>query len=47
MELNMTTFTTHSQQTAPQAAQPFLQKAEEAYSFVPNLLGTMAEALRY
>jgi len=40
----MTTFTTHSQQTAPQAAQPFLQKAEEAYSFVPNLLGTMAEA---
>ena len=40
----MTTFTTHSQQTAPEAAQPFLQKAEEAYSFVPNLLGTMAEA---
>ena len=40
----MTTFTTHSQQTAPQAAQPLLQKAEEAYSFVPNLLGTMAEA---
>jgi uncharacterized peroxidase-related enzyme len=40
----MTTFTTHSQQTAPQAAQPLLQKAKDAFSFVPNLLGTMAEA---
>jgi len=40
----MTSFTTHTQQTAPQAAKTFLQKAKDAFSFVPNLLGTMAEA---
>ena len=40
----MTTFTTHTIESAPKAAQPFLQGAKDAYSFVPNLLGTMAEA---
>ena len=40
----MTTFTTHSHATAPEAAKPFLDQAKAAYSFVPNLLGTMAEA---
>ncbi|MGC3940285.1 carboxymuconolactone decarboxylase family protein [Roseobacter sp. EG26] len=40
----MTDFTTHSIDTAPAAAKPFLESAKSAYSFVPNLLGNMAEA---
>ena len=40
----MTQFTTHTIETAPEAAKPLLKQAQAAYSFVPNLLGTMAEA---
>jgi len=38
----MTQFTTHTIETAPEGSRPFLKGAKEAYSFVPNLLGTMA-----
>lgn len=40
----MTEFTRHTIESAPEAAQPLLQKANDAYSFTPNLLATMAEA---
>jgi uncharacterized peroxidase-related enzyme len=40
----MTTFTTHSIETASEGAKPFLEAAKSAYSFVPNLLGNMAAA---
>src|SRR6056297_2764135 len=40
----MTDFTTHTFESAPEAAQPLLNAAKGAYGFVPNLLGTMAEA---
>lgn len=40
----MTDFPTHSAETAPEAAKPLLEGASNAYGFVPNLLGTMAEA---
>lgn len=40
----MTVFTTHTIETAPEGAVPFLNAAKGAYRFVPNLLGTMAEA---
>jgi len=40
----MTTFTTHTIQSAPEASQAILQSAKDAYHFVPNLLGNMAEA---
>lgn len=38
----MTEFTTHTIDSAPDTAKPLLQAAKKAYSFVPNLLGTMA-----
>ena len=40
----MTDFNTHTIETAPEAAKPLLQGAKNAYAFVPNLLGNMAEA---
>ena len=40
----MTNFTTHTIGSAPNEAKGFLEKAKSAYSFVPNLLGNMAEA---
>ena len=40
----MTSFTTHTFETASATAQPLLNAAKGAYGFVPNLLGTMAEA---
>ncbi|NIZ63251.1 carboxymuconolactone decarboxylase [Sedimentitalea sp. CY04] len=40
----MTTFTTHTLDSAPAAAKPILQNALKAYGFVPNLYATMAEA---
>ena len=40
----MTDFATHTIDSAPDASKPFLQGAKQAYSFVPNLLGTMATA---
>lgn len=40
----MTNFKTHTIESAPADSQPFLEGAKNAYSFVPNLLGTMATA---
>lgn len=40
----MTDFATHTVDTAPDAAKPLLEAAQKKYGFVPNLLGTMAEA---
>lgn len=40
----MSTFTTHTLESAPKAALPHLQNAQKAYGFVPNLLSTMAES---
>lgn len=40
----MTDFSTHTSATAPEASKPLLDGAQQAYGFVPNLLGTMAEA---
>ncbi len=40
----MTQFTTHTIETAPEASKPLLEKAKQAYGFVPNILGNMAEA---
>lgn len=40
----MTSFITHTIDSAPKQAKPFLEGARNAFSFVPNLLGTMAEA---
>lgn len=40
----MSNFKTHTIDTAPEAAKPFLQGAKDTYSFVPNLLGKMAES---
>ncbi len=40
----MSKFTTHTIDSAPEAAKPFLQGAKDTYSFVPNLLGKMAES---
>jgi len=40
----MTDFTTHTIESAPDAAKPFLEGAKKAVGFVPNLYATMAEA---
>jgi len=40
----MTQFETHTIETASDEAKPLLQGAQAAFSFIPNLLGTMAEA---
>lgn len=40
----MTEFTVHTQDSAPADSKPLLAGAKEAFGFVPNLLGTMAEA---
>jgi len=37
-------YTTHTLETAPEAAKDTLATAKSAYGFVPNLLGVMAEA---
>lgn len=34
----------HTRQSAPGDAQPLLEKAEQNYGFIPNLLGVMAES---
>lgn len=34
----------HTTESAPEASKPILAGAQKAYGFVPNLLGTMAEA---
>jgi AhpD family alkylhydroperoxidase len=40
----MTHFTIHTQETAPKASKPLLDKAQKAFGFVPGLLGVLAEA---
>jgi len=40
----MTTFTTHTIDSAPEASKAILQGAQKAMQFVPNLYATMAEA---
>lgn len=40
----MTTFTTHTLDSAPAAARPLLERAQRAFGFLPNMLGIMAEA---
>lgn len=40
----MTTYTLHTVETAPPASRPILEGAQKAYGFVPNLLGTLADA---
>lgn len=40
----MNTFTTHTIESAPEESKTLLQGAKDAFGFVPNLLGTMAEA---
>lgn len=40
----MTDFTTHTIESAPDASKPLIKGALNAYGFLPNLLGTMAEA---
>ena len=38
----MSKFITHTIESAPEGAKPILQGAKDAFSFVPNLLATMA-----
>jgi len=40
----MTDFPFHEKQDAPEDAQPLLEKAEQKYGFVPNILKGMSEA---
>ena len=40
----MTTFITHTIETAPEASKPILQAAKKKMGFVPNLMGNMAES---
>lgn len=40
----MTHFATHTIETAPEASKPLLEGVNKKYGFVPNLMGTMAEA---
>ena len=45
MKVNtMTNFTVHTQETAPEGSKATLAGAQKAYGFVPNLMGTLAEA---
>lgn len=37
-------YTVHTTETAPEAAKETVRQAEQAYGFLPNLLGVMAEA---
>lgn len=40
----MSRFTFHDEQSAPQAAQPALDQAKQAFGFVPNLIAGMANS---
>ena len=40
----MTDYTLHTAATAPAGSQPFIQKAQRGYGFLPNLLATQAES---
>ena len=37
-------FKVHHKETAPENAQPFLEKAEKKFGFTPNILGVFAES---
>ena len=43
-EMNMTDFTVHAIETAPEQSVALLQGAEKAWGFVPNLIGVLAES---
>ena len=40
----MNKFTVHTKATAPEKAVPVLEAAEQAFGFIPNLLGVMANS---
>lgn len=40
----MTTFPIHTIETAPEASKPLLEGAQKQLGFIPNLMGTLAEA---
>ncbi len=40
----MNTFTIHDTETAPIASKPFIERAQQKYGMVPNLIGLLAEA---
>ncbi len=40
----MTQFSLHSAETAPEAARPILNEAQQNYGFIPNLMRVMAES---
>lgn len=44
MEFPMIKFATHTIDTAPEGSKALLESSKNAYSFIPNLHGTMAEA---
>jgi alkylhydroperoxidase family enzyme len=44
MEIEMTDFTLHTMETAPEAAKPLFEKSLKAFGMIPNLHATMAEA---
>jgi uncharacterized peroxidase-related enzyme len=43
-EADVTTFEIHTEEQAPEEARSMLEKVREAYGFVPNLMGVLAEA---
>lgn len=40
----MSTFNVHNQESAPENSRPLLAGAQQAFGFVPNLIGTFAES---
>ncbi|NEQ71438.1 MAG: carboxymuconolactone decarboxylase family protein [Symploca sp. SIO2D2] len=40
----MTTFTTHTIESAPEASKPILKAAKKKFGFIPNLMAIMAES---
>ncbi len=44
LDMNMTNFTVHTLETAPEHSIASLQRAEKDWGFVPNLIGVLAES---
>ena len=40
----MTTFSIHNAETAPEGSRPFIDRAQQQYGMVPNLIGLLAES---
>jgi len=40
----MTDFTVHTKETAPEGSKPILDGVQQAYGFIPNLMGVFAES---